>query len=78
MLRHETLSYLFSFVMWYFIFVFFNVEKMMQGGVDVKRSHEAFFGVGPESRNLDGMLVDEPLREPEAEHRLSFLDLSFF
>ena len=51
---------------------------MTKSGVDVKRSDQAFLGVDAKGLHLVGMLVDEPLREPETEHRLTLLDFPFF
>ena len=51
---------------------------MMKRGVDIKRSDETLLGVDAQCRHLRRMLIDEPLRKSEAEHRLSFLDLTLF
>ena len=64
--------------MWNFVFVLFDVEEMMEGGVDVERRHEAFQGVELQGGHLGRIFVDEPLGEPEAEHGLPLFNFAFF
>ena len=61
-----------------FIFLLFDVEEMMEGGVDVERSHETFLRVELQGCYLGRIFVDEPLGKPEAKHRLPLLDFALF
>ena len=70
--------HLFLFEVWYFIFFLFDVEKMMESGVDVKWRDESLFRICSKGRHLGGILVDEPLRKAESKHGFPFFDFSLF
>ena len=63
--QKHTSVYLFFFEMLDLVFFILDVEKVVEGGVDVERRDEAFLGVEAEGGHLGRMLVDEPLREAE-------------